>query len=317
MSQSKRPIRSLLTELAGDEPLAVASLYRLSDLTRQEFDQVKEVWSTLTAERRYSIVQHMADISEENFQVDFVPFFGFCLQDAAAWVRRAALEGLWDTDDAHLIKPILALLQNDPDIDVRAAAAATLGHYVLLAEWGQFPKNHACPVIEALLALLNQDRTPNLVRRAALEAVSSASDERIIAHIEAAYHDNSVDLQVAALYAMGNSADKRWIKIVQQEIQNEDPILCEEAIRAAGNIGASDLVEDIIDRLHEHEDLAIRLAAVTALGQLGSEQAREALEARLEDKEAEDLYEAIEEALDEIDTFANLELLRYSGDEEE
>ena len=66
-----------------------------------------------------------------------------------------------------------------------------------------------------------------------------------------------------------------------------------------------------------HEDLAIRLAAVTALGQLGSEQAREALEARLEDKEAENLYEAIEEALDEIDTFANLELLRYSGDEEE
>src|SRR5690606_33220325 len=127
--------------------------------------------------------------------------------------------------------------------------------------------------------------------RAALEAVSSIGDDRLPPLIEAAYRDDDERMQAAALFAMGNNADKRWIKYVRQEIKSESPALREEAVRAAGNIGASDLVEDVIAVLREGDDLSVQMAAVTALGQMGSEQAREALAELLEDEEAEELHE--------------------------
>lgn len=317
MSNTIRPITALLDDLESEQPLVISTLYRLSDLGQTELDQVAARWPRLSEERRYAVVQHLADISEDNFQVDFTPMFTFCLRDAAANVRRAALEGLWDSEDLALVPTLLDLLKNDKDVDVRAAAAGTLGHYVLLTEWEQLPRSATVGVVEALMAQLENDRTPVVLRRAALEAVSSAGDERLSGLIEAAYRDDDEEMQAAALFAMGNNADKRWVKYVRQEIKNESPVLREEAVRAAGNIGTSDLVEDVIEALREDDDLSVQMAAVTALGQMGSQQAREALGELLEDEDAEELHELIEEALEEIDMFAGMDLFDFDLDDED
>jgi HEAT repeat protein len=295
----------------------MASLFRLSDLTPKEVKAVTERWPQLPEDRRYAIMQHLADLTEENFQVYFEPLFAFCLQDAAASVRRAALEGLWDTDNTDLIPAILNLLANDLDVAVRAAAAGALGHFVLFTEWGQFPESVMAPIVAGLIAQLENPDTPLPVRRAALEAVSSAANERIPAFIESAYNDDDEQMQAAAIYAMGNQADPRWLKDVRLELASHSALLREEAVRAAGNIGSSDLVDEIIDLLHHDDDIAVKLAAVNALGQIGSDVAREALAEVLEDAEAEDLHEAIEEALEEMDIFGQMDLLEYNPDEEE
>lgn len=317
MSNTIRPITALLDDLESEQPLHISNLYRLSDLSQAELDQVAARWPHLSDERRYAVVQHLADISEDNFQVDFTPMFAFCLRDEAANVRRAALEGLWDSEDLTLLPTLLDLLKNDTDMDVRAAAAGTLGHYVLLTEWEQFPRSATVGVVDALMAQLENDRTPDVLRRAALEAVSSIGDERLHSLIEAAYREDDERMQAAALFAMGNNADKRWVKYVRQEIKSESPLLREEAVRAAGNIGASDLVEDVIAVLREGDDLSVQMAAVTALGQMGSEQAREALAELLEDEETEELHELIEEALEEIDMFAGMDLFDFDLDDDD
>lgn len=319
MSKTKntRPLAALLDDLASDQPLALASLYRLSDLTQAELDLFTQRWGQLSPERRFTVVQHLADISEENFQVDFAPIFAYCLQDAAAPVRQAALEGLWDTDDTKLITPLLDLFHHDPVVEVRAAAAAALGHFVLLTEWGQFKPTTTARIVTALLAQLDNPHTAMPVRRAALEAVSSAAHERVPALIAAAYEDDREEMKAAALYAMGSQADPRWLKQIRLELENPSPLLREEAVRAAGNLGGSDLVEPLIEILHHDDDLSVQLAAVAALGQIGSEQAREALATLLPDAEAEPLREAIEEALEEVDMFASLSLFDLGADEEE
>lgn len=317
MATNKRPIESLLDELTSDQPLVMASLFRLSDLTPKEVKAVTDHWPQLPEDRRYAIMQHLADLTEENFQVYFEPLFAFCLQDAAASVRRAALEGLWDTDNTDLIPAILNLLANDPDVAVRAAAAGALGHFVLFTEWGQFPESVMAPIVAGLIAQLENHDTPIPVRRAALEAVSSAAHERIPVFIESAYNDDDEQMQAAAIYAMGNQADPRWLKDVRLELDSDSALLREEAVRAAGNIGSSDLVDEIVDLLHHDDDLSVKLAAVSALGQIGSDIAREALAEVLEDAEAEDLHEAIEEALEEMDILGQMDLLEYNPDEEE
>ena len=317
MSNTIRPITALLDDLESEQPLVISTLYRLSDLGQVELDQVAARWPRLSDERRYAVVQHLADITEGNFQVDFTPVFALCLRDAAANVRRAALEGLWDSENLALVPTLLDMLKNDPDMEVRAAAAGTLGHYVLLTEWEQLPRTATAGVVDALMAQLENDRIPDVLRRAALEAVSSIGDERLYPFIEAAYRDDDEEMQAAALFAMGNNADKRWVKYVRQEIKNESPVLREEAVRAAGNIGTSDLVEDVIEALREDDDLSVQMAAVTALGQMGSEQAREALAELLEDEDAEELHELAEEALEEIDMFAGMELFDFDLDEDD
>ena len=317
MPEIKRSISSLLTDLAGSEPLVVNALYRLSDLMGDELYVVQKSWPTLPAERRYAVVQHLADIAEENFQVDFSPIFTFCLRDAAADVRRAALEGLWDSEDTSLVPILLGLVQQDPDKDVRAAAAATLGHFVLLSEWQQIPRSAIVGVVEALIPQFENPRNPVVLRRSALEAISSASDDRIQALIEQAYNENDEQLQAAALYAMGNNADRRWIKYVRQEINSDSLVMREEAIRAAGNIESSDRVDENIEQLHQDNDLSIQLDAVTAVGQIGSEQAREILTKLMEDADAEKLQESIEEALEDMDMFNDLKLLDLDLDDED
>lgn len=317
MTPIKRSIRALLADLASPEPITVEALYRFSDLTADEFYLLQKSWPTFTAERRYTVVQHLADIAEENFQVDFGSIFAFCLQDAAAEVRRAALEGLWDSEDTTLVPVLLGLMQQDPNMEVRAAAAATLGHFVLLTEWEQLPRSATVGVVEALIPQFENPRNTPALRRAALEAISSASDARIPTLIETAYHEDDEQLQAAALYAMGSNADRRWLKYIRQEIRSESTDIREEAIRAAGNIGSSDVVDEIIDQLFQEEDLSVQLAAVTALGQIGSDQARETLMKLLEDDEAEELHETIEEALEDMDMFTDLKLLDFDLDDED
>lgn len=140
----ERPFADILAEIFGTDPLHIANLYRLSDMEEAEENLFWQGWTAVSDERRQAIVRHLADIVEDNFMVDFSPIFARSLQDAQPEVRVAALDGLWDATDLKMIPVITRLLQEDPDVQVRAAAAGSLGHYVLLAEWANC-QSASCP----------------------------------------------------------------------------------------------------------------------------------------------------------------------------
>ena len=315
MKQENLPFSAVLDALFQDEEVSVPLLYRLSDLPAADLARFWEVWSAAPEERRRVIARHMADIVEDNFVVEFAPYFERFLQDEVKEVRVAALDGLWDATDVRLISPILHLLQTDKSVEVQTAAAAALAHFVLLSEWGEISLNISPRIVGELMQVYEAEGTAVATKRAALEAMASANHPRIIEFIEAAYQDHLAEMRQSAVFAMGNNADTRWMPIILQELNSMESEMRAEAARAAGLIGSSDAVEALAN-IAQEDDEDIALVAIASLGQIGSEEAQEILMRMLDDEEFEKLHEVIEEALEEM-TWINQELELFHIDEED
>ena len=294
------PFPAVLSALFGGDEVPVHLVFRLSDMPAEDFALFQREWSEVSEDRRAALVRHMADIAEENYLVDFTPVFAYLFDDNYASVRQAALDGVWDSTDTHLVPPIIAMLQGDANVGVRAAAARALAHYVLLAEWGQIRAGAASPIVDALLAEYDRPTAPPEVKRAALEAVASSDHPRVPDLILNAYDDGSNDLQLSALFAMGLTADQRWLPILDDEMQSPSADFRAEAARAAGSLGSADSI-DALEGLLSDADIEVAMAAVYALGQIGGDRATELLARLAEDPNYEELYDAIDEALEEMD----------------
>lgn len=296
--QTQIPIDQLFTELLEGDPLPIHHLFRLSDMNRDEFATFVERFSAAGDERRQAIIRHMADISEEDFMTDFSPIFSTYLDDAFAPVRLAALDGLWDADDPTLIPRIVALLETDPDDGVRRGAAAALSHFVLLSEWEEISETAAAPIVPALLAAYDDSDSSLGVRRAALESLGAATHPRVPELIEQAYDSGDADLRLSAVFAMGNSADSRWLRHVLDEMESPVIEMRAEAARSAGSIGSSDAVDQLRELAYDEEP-DVAFTAVTSLGRIGGDNVVAFLAALLEDDAFAELHDAIDEAIQE------------------
>ncbi len=302
MTQEKvKPFADVLVELFEAEPLPIPQLYRLSDMQSDEMEMFDEGWTAVSDMRRQVIVRHLADIAEDNFIVDFTAIFIRGFNDPMAEVRIASLDGLWDTTDLKLIPPITELLQNDPDERVQAAAAGALGHYVLMAEWGQLPERILPGLLTTLLACYDDEKTADSVRRVVLEALGPAGHPRVNQLIEEAYESRDQGMQVSAVFAMGATADRRWSATVLSELDSPYEEMRAEAARSAGTIGNSDFVERLAELAYD-EDVAVRLAAIGSLGQIGGDEVQRILGEMMDDPEIEkddEVLQAVEEAIEE------------------
>lgn len=299
MTEEQQTFTFVLDTLFTADPLPLELLYRLSDLNADDHAEFCKCWPDVADERRRVIVRHLVDLSEENFVVDFTPVFAYSLTDKHPSVRQAALDGIWDSTNTALVQPVIQLLATDEHEAVKAAAAGALAHYILLAEWGQLPARVAPPVVAALLAAYKREDTAVSIKRAALEALGAANHPEVVALIEEAYESANFEMQLSAVFAMGSSADNRWLPTIFDEMENPAEEMRAEAARAAGSVGGSDAVEAVANLIVD-DDLSVAVAAVGALGQIGGGQAQGILDSLLEDAEFEALHEAVSEALEEM-----------------
>lgn len=293
------PFSEVLENTFEADPIPVHLLFNLSDMEPEDWARFQQAWGKADDERRQVIMRHLADIVEEAYYVDYSPIFKLGIEDESPGVRVAALDGLWDSTDAWFVPLLIGMMQSDPNVEVRTAAAKALAHYVLLAEWGQMPIRVARPIVEALLAEYEQDETAVSVKRAALEGLGAAAHPRVETLIEEAYNSRLADMRLSAVFAMGNSADVRWLPIILAELENLDTEMQIEAIRAAGAMGRSDAVEPLSDMIDD-EDSDIRAAVIAALGQIGGDGPQSLLARLMDDEDYEDLHELIEETIEEM-----------------
>ncbi|MDJ0753082.1 MAG: HEAT repeat domain-containing protein [Ardenticatenaceae bacterium] len=309
-----------LFEMLFDEnrDVTVSKIYQLSDLPTREFEQFFSRWQSLEPDRKGIIARHMADISEENFVVDFAPFAGRLMTDPAAEVRLASLDMLWDCSDVALIDPIIERMEQDQDDRVRASAAATLGHYMLMIQWGEIDDQYESSIATALLAQFNGAMTPVEIRRAALESISSASLDVVPDLINQAYTSRDPLMQLSAVFAMGRTADSRWSREIRTELDSDDPDMRAEAGRAAGALGSSDFADQLAQIAKFDDHIEAQIAAIYALGQIGNELASKTLDEIVSDEEYEDLHEIAEEAMEEMMVMGmdfDLSLLDWQDDD--
>ena len=293
------PLEQYLAELRDlSKPMAISKLANLSDLFPEEADIFRREWADIDVTRRRQIVGQLAELAEDNLELDFDEVFRSCLTDADGEVREKAIEGLWGCEERSLIDPLIRLLLEDVEHPVRAAAADGLGRFALLAELGKLPESDAHRVEEALLTAFNQGNEQLNVRRRVLEAISPLTKPQVEEMIRQAYRSDSLEFQVSAVYAMGRSCNPGWLPVILKELRSPDPQLRFEAVRACAELEAEEAVPNLIE-LTRDSDAEVQISAIEALGRIGGGEAKEGLQQCLDSSE-DVIRQASQEALEEI-----------------
>lgn len=294
-----RTVEFLLARLQEDgSSLEEQDLTGLSDLSLADLRKVREAWANIADARRLLVVETLVKESADNLHLHLGRLLRFAMKDSLSAVRIVAIRGLWEDREEDLVGPLIHILRNDSYDMVRAAAAEALGAFVLAGELDELSPALAIQAEDALLAILHAEMEPLHVQAQALVSVAYSGETGIRELIEDCYYSHYEEIQIAALRAMGRSADVRWRPTVQAELDSPDAELRAAAARACGELEARDAVNDLIALLND-ESKAVRLAAIFALGRLGGRQAKETLNAVSESEDIDET-QAVANALEEM-----------------
>lgn len=285
----------LLTEMSGAVPFS--NLYALSDLSGDRMHMFCAVWDTLSVERKRRLMHALVELAEASFQVNFDTIFRHCLQDLDDEVRATAIEGLWENEQVALVGPLITALSSDPSPRVRAAAAKSLGRFVLAGELEQIEEAVQARIVQELMTTVHLAGESIEVRRRAIESAAYACTPEALEALEIAYYDEDQTMQLSAIVGMGRSCDLRWSEIVLEELQSSLAAMRYEAALAAGEMMLRAAVPRL-GQLLEDADTMVRDAAIWALGQVGGPQAKKLL-LELQEEADEETRAVVEEALAE------------------
>jgi HEAT repeat protein len=260
-----------------DIPLRVSILRSLSDGSPQDVQLLMKRWPLIPLERRRRIVTRLAQIAEDDVNVDFHPLLRAFLRDSEPEVRFLAIEGLWEDKTPSLADQLVAVLASDPSTKVRAAAAQRLGAFAELASLGKLRGNRTETVRSALLGTLQDPDVQPEVWCRALESAAYWDDTMVAAAITQASASEDPLLQAAAVCAMGVSLNPAWNKNVRLALANSNPLVRLEATRAAGNMELREAASDLVE-LTGDPDKDVRVAAIEALGAAGGPIAKRRLQ---------------------------------------
>lgn len=307
-----------------DAAFTADTFYGLSDLTSDRMETFRDVWEIMSVERRRTLIARLVETAETNFDLDFSAIIFAAIKDSDADVRKAAVEGVLEDSPNRVVEDLMRLAQEDPISDVRAAAAKALTPFVLKGELGKLPEALNLRLQDTVWALHNNLNEALDVRRRALEALSNCGREGVTEMIREAYYADDMPMRVSALFAMGRSCDDAWAPVVLRELSSEYPEMRYEAARAAGELEIRRAVTPLTELAFEG-DREIQQMAIWALGEIGGEAARNALNnlaAIADDTGDDDLAEAVAEAqgaamLVDDDALPLFDFSEYDGDLED
>ena len=291
---------SVLAGLADEDQRPTSQeLVDLSDLDATEAAQLADEWPDLALDRRLRLLLDLAELSQDNIELNFDSIYKIGLGDEDAEVREAAIRGLYEYEGRDLISTLTDFLRNDTDPGVRREAAMALGRFALAAELGHLRDEDTTLIRDSLIESAEDTDEDERVRARAIEAVGAISGEDTENLIESIYQEDSLWLKVGAVDAMGRSCNDIWLPVLLQEMLNPAPEMRHAAAFAAGEIGEEDAIEPLKRMAIDDPDREVQLAAIHALSEIGGPLARVALQNILYEGD-DDLREAIQEAMTEV-----------------
>ncbi len=270
------PFREALEALRGASLPSAKTLLAFTDLEGEQLAQWIAVWQGLPDERRATLIEHLIEVSEDDIQANFDALFRHALGDRLERVRLSAIEGLSRESHPSAMETLIDLLQHDPSLTVRAAAAESLGRFVLAAEAQQLPKDKGMLVFRALISTLRRTPTDSILYRRTLESLAFTSHPEVDYHIRTAYHSDDDLLLVSALVAMGRSSNPEYRPLVRAELHNISPLARRTAAIAAGELEDEEALPDLLKLLDDPND-EVQIATLTALAQINHPDARQAI----------------------------------------
>ena len=282
------------------EPSAVG-LAQLSGLLGEDLETLTEQWPLIPGERRLELLTRLAEMADDNVELDFHAVFSNALTDELPRVREAAVNGLWESEDRKTIPRLIERLNHDGDDAVRAAAASVLGRFALLADAGKFVQRDADALYNALMGVLRDDDEPVMVRRRALEAAAPFRRPELHRWLQWGYDHPDPAMRQSAVFAMGRSGDSLWLSFICDEMESDDPAMRFDAANAAREMGEEEALPSLID-LANDIDAEVSLAALHAIGGIGGARAKKFLRGLAASEDDQVLGVAAAEILDEMES---------------
>ena len=293
-------LETLLPTLADPERTPLATeLAALTSLDSDDRERFLKVWRTLSIQRRRDIIDRLAEIAEDNVELDFNTVFMTGLVDDDVQVRAQSVRALWEYEDDDLV-PLLLRLLRDPEALVRGEAALGLGRFLLRMEVLDRDDALAQQIEGVLQARYHDEAELIEVRGRALEALGVRGKDWVHDLIEEAYASGDRRLTISAIHAMGRNADVAWLPMITGEMESEDAEMRFEAATAAGGIADEEAIPHLAE-LTVDEDAEVREAAIGALGQIGGPAARSVLHELAAETSDGRVLEAVSDALAEAD----------------
>ncbi len=296
------PIEETIADLANnDKPILNLKLTDLSNLKSEELRFFEQAWASIEPKRRQQIVYRLIELAGNKLDLNFDSVFKNCLKDRDAEVRTKAIEGLWESEEASLVNPLVNLLEEDSSEKVQAAAATALGKFAMLAEHKKLRSCHTSRLYQALLTAISDKGKPLEVKRRALEAAAPLSLPQVREAIMEAYQSHNPKLRTSAICAMGKNCDHSWLSILLKELTSADAEIRYEAIVACGELEEEKAAPYLTELIND-PDVNVQLAAIQALGKIGSSEAKECLEQCLTDPN-ETICQVAEQALQDLEAW--------------
>ncbi len=283
---------------AESTPLKYSDLAQLSGLTDDELSSMDSLWASVPVERRRKLIERLVTMAENNIDLDFTSVFKHSLSDVDPTVRALGVNGLWESNDRKLVKPLIALLQEDSHKDVRASAAVALGKFGELAQDGKLLSRDGERIKEMLLSLLEEpDEDPEVWRRV-LEAAAVFNTPKVRELIGNAYASQESKLRISAIFAMGKTADGTWRPTLIKAADDDDPAIRYESALALGELAEEEAVPHLVQLIKDH-DTQVQLASIKSMGAIGGQLATRTLQKCLSSND-DSIQEAAEVALRDI-----------------
>lgn len=292
-------IQNLINALMDlDHQFPPKLLYQFADLTDSEQKKLAGCWNNVPLQRRQTFLQDLVSLAENDPVLMYEAVARIALDDEDADVCVSAIDLLFDSEDRHLVPVYLRLLA-DPTCSeaVRAAVANALGPYVYLGEVEKIRPEVLHKIEDTLLRAYYEDES-DLVKRRALEALGYSSREEIPALLrKAAAMSDDLWLE-SAMFAMGRSANEQWEVSVLENLEHENLAVRIQAVHAAGELALKKARRNLLRAIDTVDEDDLRHEIIWALAQIGGEGVERKLDALLaaakDDEESAFLDEAME-----------------------
>ena len=296
-------------------------LYEFSDLDAKEQAELAKVWLDIPLQRRRTFMQDLVSLADNDDMLMFEGLARVALKDEDSDVLVSAIDLLFEAEDFRLVPLYLRLMEDQGRSElVRAAAANALGPYVYLGETEKIKSHLLLEIEESLLKSYREDSF-DLVQRRALEALGYSGRAEVPALLRKAVAMNDELWLESALFAMGRSADEQWEEQILENLEHENVAVRIQAVHAAGELGLSKARKTLLKGIDSVVDETLRHEIIWALAMIGGDGVERKLESLMKnadnDEEAAFIDDAIE-LLNFTEGSENFELfaMPYQEDEE-
>ena len=257
----------------------------LSSLSEDNIDQFNLAWESLSIERKKNTLEELTNLSEVDIAMDFSQIFLIGISDNNSLIREISVLGLWESNDRSLIKPLTALLKDDPTSQVRQAAAMTLETFARRSQEDKLIDRDCQQIRESLIYVIEDESADIDTKRRSIETIAhfgSAGIEDIILNAHKSYDSK---LRQSAIYAMGRTSETQWIKLLLGNLDDPNPAIRYETVSSLGELGDETIIP-YLTKLLTDDDTEVRASAIRSLGQIGGSSAKQTIANYLDDENA-------------------------------